>query len=60
MMTNNNVPKEAEDDEGGIDRSHPKKGGQEEEGSEKRERLVRLKHERDEFQKQYPTDRGKK
>lgn len=59
MMTNNNVPKEAEDDEGGIDRSHPKKGGQEE-GPEKQERLAWLKHERDEFQKQYPSERGKK
>ena len=59
MIDNNNGPKETEDedDEGGIERSHPKKGG---EGEDLRERLVRLKQERDEFQKQYPTERGKK
>lgn len=61
MIDSKNGPKETEDedDEGGIERSHPKKGGREE-GPEKQDRLTRLKQERDEFQKQYPTERGKK
>ena len=50
---------EESDDEGGIERSHPKKGGPGE-GSDLQERLARLKQERDEFNKQYPTERGKK